>query len=502
MLTQERKQLVKSFYQLGREAIGQDFRPNEMVNEFAKTFSSGGSVNPTLAGAGDAGAALRLENLDPIMTTVLYDESDIKIFPWIEREVSTQAMFMYNKRLSYGGGGRGKAGFAEGNTPVGGTATYERDIAQIRYMGTRRGTTHQFTTMSEAGGTQLDIIDEENRNGTMALMEMIERATLWGDARILDDSGTVVHYDGVIRQLLASPFAVSNVLDLRDSINPDVFNFIGTQLRQEGKLHSSGFAKMCAFMPPTSKATLSQELYSTQRVVVQQTSGTANPNPYSQLGTMIDGMTTNFGYLRFEDSILMERVDTSLPVNSFSASGDAGAPVAPASATATAAAVAGGRVSKFAKALTATYWVSAFNNYGESLSVASAATVIAGANAQEVNIVMPATVGAWGYRIYRSDTDGLATSAGIIDEIPAALSGNTTFHDDNVWLPNTDTIVMIERDKRDLSIVQLMPLIKFPLAVVSTKQEFLLMLYHTVLLKAAQRMFMIKNVTRPTLTTY
>ena len=235
---------------------------------------------------------------------------------------------------------------------------------------------------------------------------------------------------------------------------------------------------------------------------MQQTSGTANPNPYSQLGTMIDGMTTNFGYLRFEDSILMERVDTSLPVNSFSASGDAGAPVAPASATATAAAVAGGRVSKFAKALTATYWVSAFNNYGESLSVASAATVIAGANAQEVNIVMPATVGAWGYRIYRSDTDGLATSAGIIDEIPAALSGNTTFHDDNVWLPNTDTIVMIERDKRDLSIVQLMPLIKFPLAVVSTKQEFLLMLYHTVLLKAAQRMFMIKNVTRPTLTTY
>jgi len=40
-----------------------DFAKSLNHNAIAKTFSSGGSVNPTFAGADDAGAALRLENL-------------------------------------------------------------------------------------------------------------------------------------------------------------------------------------------------------------------------------------------------------------------------------------------------------------------------------------------------------------------------------------------------------------------------------------------------------
>jgi hypothetical protein len=492
---QDRASLIKSFYQVGREDQGRDFNPQTSINDFAKTFMSGGDVNPTLAGAGDYGSALRLENLDNTMTSVLIDESEFKLFPFIEREVVTQQMFMYNKRLGYGSnGGRGKAGFTEGDTPVGGQATYERDTAHIRYFGTRRGVSHQFMQMSEAGGTQLDVVEEENRNGTMAIMEQVERAILWGDASILDGGGNVVHYDGIVKQMLASPFASQNVLDLRAPINPDVFNFIGTQLRQEGKLHN--FSKMKTFMPPAQLQGLSQELMSTGRVVYNQTANPQGNGAYLQAGGMIAGMQTNFGWLGFEDSILMERIDSSLPVNAGAASGNPSAPTAPATPTATAGAVGGGRVSSFKKGQTSYYYAAAFNNYGESLATyAGGGTAITAG--QEVGLAITNVTGAWGYRIYRNDVSNDVTTAGIIGEI-AANGGTVTFYDDNDWLPNTDVIVMLERDKRDLAIAQLMPLIKFPLAVVSTKQEFLLMLYHTVLLKAPQRAFIIKNVVRQT----
>jgi hypothetical protein len=155
---------------------------------------------------------------------------------------------------------------------------------------------------------------------------------------------------------------------------------------------------------------------------------------------------------------------------------------------------------------TNTYWyaVSAVNDAGESAATVFPVGVSVAAN-QEVNLAWANPSGVQAYRIYRvqQTSQPSATHPGwrFVGYTPKVLSGNSTFTDRNGttelynnFMPNTNISPLICRNPADLCIAQMSPLLKMPLAPISTTFEYLLLLYHTLVLKAPERQIIFKNV--------
>jgi len=64
----------------------------------------------------------------------------------------------------------------------------------------------------------------------------------------------------------------------------------------------------------------------------------------------------------------------------------------------------------------------------------------------------------------------------------------------NNFRAGTNIAPLICRNSADLCIAQMSPLLKMPLAPTSTTFEYLLLLYHTLVLKSPERQFIFKNV--------
>jgi hypothetical protein len=269
-------------------------------------------------------------------------------------------------------------------------------------------------------------------------------------------------------------------------------------------------------------------------------------------GLSIVGQSTSFGIIPFEWSIFTEPVEggTLLTV------GDSGAPAAPttpfsggsattdlstlsadtipdignvdANAGSTFPVGAATNVGTFASpgssfptntggSTNISYWyrISSVNDIGESAAtyVSSVAVAPTGPT-QEVRIRFPRVTGsgltqARAYRVYRAEV----TNAAIPDAnsalwqyvgyVPDSNAGGTRqeFTDRNGASslynnirPGTNIAPLLCRNSADLCVAQMSPLLKMPLAPVSTTFEYLLLLYHTLVLKAPERQFIFKNV--------
>ncbi|AZF90224.1 MAG: hypothetical protein BPH100C_161 [Phage 5P_2] len=337
----------------------------------------------------------------------------------------------------------------------------------------------------------MDPVAEENRNGTLELLEKIERWLMFGDSRILDENGNEVNYDGIIRQMeIQKP---DNIIDLQGQ--PFSFEYIeeaAYKLYQEGKLRNFA-GNVQAFMSPFVLSDLSRLKLQAERVMLGIE---ANRGPFVS-GEPLRGYASNFGYVPFEPSVFFEEVDGSRPLKNTTddpenGGPEPGAPDVPATVTATAGAANPAGSSKMT-AGTYYYFASAFNDSGEGLTTASSAVTVAAG--QQVTIEIARVTGATGYRIYRGTTSDYK-EAGFIATIPQPSSGNAIHVDKNQRIPFTGYVAILDRNPADLVIAQMTPLIKFPLAIVSTTIEFLLLLYHVLVVKAPERQVIFKNVGR------
>ena len=169
---------------------------------------------------------------------------------------------------------------------------------------------------------------------------------------------------------------------------------------------------------------------------------------------------------------------------------DAGStvPAAPASATIV---VAADVTSKMTTA-TNYYAVSAFGDAGESLPVMSSAVASLSGSKNTITIARVAT-NCIGYRIYRGTlSDG--SDAYLIATVPQTPSLDPTMWISNQWRPNHGMGLILHLREEDIALAQMAPRIKFPLAVVNTTIEFLLLLYHVIAVKAHERMYIVKNI--------
>ena len=483
-----RRKLVKSFDKFARPY---QWSTNEAMSEVVKALATS-----NITGFGDA-TPLRLENLDTTMTSVLFQEDHLKLLNAMPRVPAKQIVFQWLRRISYGTQ-RNSRGFVEGGTPVGGTSSWRRGSATVRYLGVRRGYTHQMVMVGQQGGSFVDPVVDENRAGTLELLGGLERDVNFSQSVVGDGSNNVINYDGLYTQLLNSSYGTVNVIDKQGQpIDFEDLENIGQTFVTQGKLFN--FNNLRTFWNPQALSDLAKlKLQAERRLINDNTPG-------YRPGVPLEGFRTQHGYFPFEESIFLDAVENGgVQVNDLGQQiADVNAPASPIITSLTPSASGG----TMPTGTSYYYHISAINVSGESLVTTSAAQSVTGPTGS-VAILIAATTGATGYRIYRGTSNNPTDpSVKLIATLPAGyplgmgvLVGTAgqgaTWTDTNAIIPGTTQAIIGNFAEEDMALAQLAPLIKFPLAVVNTTQEFLLILYHTPILKAPERLVWIKNIGR------
>lgn len=475
--------LTKSFDEVSQANWGMTAgeRVVQLQTEYADAMNKAMGVN-SLSGTNDFGdfGALRIEDLDPTMTKVLFDRSHMVMQRWLGKETADQLVYQYNVQHAYGDS-RAQAGFREGWGPGTSNAEYSRETAIIRYLGIEGGYTHQLGAMKR--GTQKDPVATENENRVIQLLELVERGLVWGDSSLVDEKGEVVMYDGLYKQIRASA-PPENVIDMRGQpFELDVLQDIG--LIYHDYRYTNDFSKVKMFSPGQVLTDLAKTLDDNDRRLLggqgSQPAGGYMP------GAPIKGFLTQFGPILFQPSVFMQPVPNNKP--RLITKGSYGAATTIASATPGVDASGTSQI----EAGTVWYFVSAIYQSGES--VVSAGVSATPTPLQKVTVTVNRSAQLTdirGYRIYRSDTANAADAGWVADVPDSAVS--ITFVDLNDVLPNTNIALVLEGSEDNLMIAQLAPLMRLAQPIFKTTLPFYYILYHTLLVKAPSRQFLIRNI--------
>lgn len=478
----EKKFLAKSFNQLAKSAYGNDWNGVESYVEklsqpLVKALATGSVAGQSFGN----GSALVLQNLDSIMTSVLFTEEQLVKQRFIDRVPSINPIYQWNRRNTYGSN-RGAMGFAEGGIGPVGNASWSRNQETVRFFGVQRGTTIVANLAGALGGMFDNPIEEEEYDGTMQLLSSVERSLVWGNSNVTDGAGNPIFYDGFYRKL-RNGYATSNIIDMRGApLTFDVFSDIAARLQ---KNYVTNTRNLAAFLDPDSLNTLQLMKNTAERRAM----GSSPSQDGYVTGTPLKGYDTQLGFIPFISDVFMEPVAGGLPLGT----ADQGAPATPAAVTSGVAAPTGGVVSKWANsdAGNVYYSVAAFNAAGESLCFVT--TAVAATATNVVTLTIPNVAGAFGYRVYRGKTSN-GSDAKWIAEVANTGGANTLFVDDNFILPGTGTSLIIEKSQQNVVIPQMAPLLKLPLAIQNTTIPFGLLYLHTLAVKAPERQFMIINI--------
>lgn len=482
----QKKFIAKTFNQLAKNAVGTSgwVGTDEYVNDISKNLSKALATS-SIGGMAD-GSSLVLQNLDSIMTSVLFDRRHLIKQRFIDRVASINPVYQWNRRNQYGSS-RGANAFAEGNIGPVGLGSWSRNTEEVRFFGVQRGTTVVANIAGALGGMFDNPVEEEEYDGTMQLLGSVERSLTWGNSTITDNDGNQIFYDGFYRKLKAKAGAgkvfPQQIIDLHGK--PMTFDVISEIAARASKQYISTADDMAAFHSPDTMTTL--QLLKTQ---AERNNNLQDAGGFFA-GTPIEGYRTQIGTIPFAQDVMLDPFEGGkAPLTA----ADSGAPATPAGVTTSVGAPTGSQVSNWLTGDDASvyYTVSAFNAKGESIGFTTTAAAVASAG-DVVTVTVPNVTGAWGYRVYRgTKSDG--SDAQWIGETAATTTANATFVDDNSIMPGTDVSLFINRDPVNLVIAQMAPLLKLPLAVQNTTIPFGLLYLHTLAMKAPERQFMVVNI--------
>ena len=494
-----------SFEELGRSTFGKRFSSDYIVDEMRKSMATTAGVS----GSSDA-SAIRLENLDMVMSSVLFDESHLMLFNWLHKYPSTQNFYQWNRRNQYGSG-RSRIGFLEGGGPGGSLASWNRFGTYVKWLGVKRGLTHQMMLTGSAGGSQLDPVAEENRDGTLDLLEKVERGLLWFDSNI---DGQV--FDGILRQVfngsnsnIPGPPTIDpgsmfgfNIVDMhgasltRDDITDVATKFFNRKVQN--------FKNLNMFTSGDVIADLDKTLSNSDRIFLPRGEGEGFVS-----GHYLAGHRTRFGTIPFTPTVFSDPFETKAPLATATAA--ISAPAAPTctaispssqttpghtvpAPTATGNTVTWTPISNFKTADAKTYYysVSAVDAAGETIATVSTGTAVS--STQVVTVVTTRVTNALYYVVYRGlVADGSdAKYIGMVSQ--ANSSGDAKFVDTNFIMAGTDSVWFLERTPSNMVVAQMAPLTKMLLPQEQTTFPFFLLLYVSLVVKVAERQIIFMNV--------
>ena len=167
------------------------------------TDGTGGTGGPIVGGAGSyatqlphqfsGGNALAVEDLDRTLKLVTFGLEHLRLWKDILKERVPQVVHEYNVQNAYGESDASPF-FEMGATPTETDAQYNRDVVQIKYLGTKGAVLHNLTLIQAAHGP---VVAREVKNKTIELLARNERF-------MFDANSAVVaqEYDGLEAQII------------------------------------------------------------------------------------------------------------------------------------------------------------------------------------------------------------------------------------------------------------------------------------------------------------
>ena len=431
------------------------------------------------------GGALRVESLDSTLKIVSFMEKNIVFYNDIPKTKAYNTVEEYNLLSKYGG--RGGFFIEEGGLPRTEDSKYQRKAAFVKFMGTTREITHPMLLVRPAHG---NVVALETKNGAKWMLQRMEEQLFKGNSAFAAEA-----FDGIETQHTAGVASADTAGDGRPDISIEhVIDLRGKQPMSETVfeevariLADDYYYPTHCYLPNTAHSDFNKSFFSKGRYQIPVGAD-------HQVGFVVDKVRTAGGVVQLRPDVFL-RVNETAPTVADNAS----APTAPVSATVTVQATTTSRGFKTDEFGTYRYSVTAVSKNGESAPTAGSADAVVTGGSEEVDIVIVrgAVAGndlTTSYRIYRSRLeDGVAGTRYLVREI-ASAGANTEFLDGNEDIPGLGRAYMGQLDESVLTLRELSPMLKFPLATVASSIRWMQLYYNTPILFRPRGWVVIKNI--------
>lgn len=445
------------------------------VEELQKALAITQNYGTTAPGSLAGGSALAVEDLDRTLKLVTHGLEHLKLWKDIIKEKTAQTVQEYNVQNSYGQ--EVSPFFAMGGTPTSTDANYEREIVQVKYLGTQGQVQHNLTMIQAAHGP---VIAREVKNKTIELLSRNERAMFSADSNI-----NALEYDGIEAQIRAkeaqstyksTAFAgyssagadESVIIDVRGSdFDEDVSEDMALK-----NVNNFGMAMDC-YLGTDVHSKFSRAFYNKQRTV---------PGAELSSGNRVKEHQGTLDF-RFKPSLFNRPRKSPL-------SASISAQAVPTTANMTTPANAD---SSFAAADAGTYSYRISAVYADGETAASTQIAAAVAAGDDVRIEVSYAGAPLYFNVFRAPV-GTIVNHEFIGRVKPVSSGTSILVDLNKALPGKAKAFLLMHDADCLSFKQLGSLIKYDLAVTDTSYKWLQLMYGTPLVSAARKHVIADNL--------
>lgn len=456
--------------------------PAEELDELRKALDTGSHAYSTATpGALTQGAALQVESLDATLRNVTFRMSNLKLWPDLPKSKAENTVEEYNLQQNYGGDN--PVFFTDGGLPNSEDASYSREVELVKFLGTTRSVTHPLTLVKPAHGP---IIAREIKNGTMWILEKLERALFNADSAIQS-----LEFDGISKQIQNKG---SNseykgdfpgfgddqdvVIDVRDAV-------LDEDLLEEGAnriAENFGFPSTL-YLDTRAHSDLSKQFYPKERIPnMGQADGKA--------GYVLKQFVSSAGNFDLKGNVFNR--PRRKPVT--------GVGNAPSSVNGADSTEASGSEWLTADQGDYIYGVSAVYSASGESPAAFDASAYSKANNNNVDVTWVAPTPPSGesilyYNVFRSEKDGASSSAEFIARV---AGGTVTYRDKNAKLPGLSDAFLCQMDAESFGWKQLAPLMKMDLAIVAAAYRWMQLLYGTPIVYTPRKNIIFENIGRAT----
>lgn len=410
----------------------------EEIQSLVKALEAG-SYNAA-PGQLNQGASLQTEDLSPVMQNVTFEDKHIKLQKALSVKEAKSQLVQFNRQLDYGIFG-GSAQY-EGGIGEEDTSNYVRAVIPMSYYSTVRRVTVAANQISAFDGTKAE--DRAAKDAAMKLAGDIEFDTFRGQEEF-SNAGTfdgnplaiarIPNMVGLNAQIRQSD-ALSNTQDLMFAeygsdqtvvlaANGALTQSIIEDAAVRSAMNHGSADKM--YLDPISMSQYNKIAHAKERIFLAGSAQEAT-------GAELRKQWVSSGMVEMEASRFLS--GKTRPARSRN-----GAPAAPATLTATAAATGA------LDAGTYYYYTTAVNERGES--VRSAIDSDTATDGQRINLAIAAVTSAKYFNVYRgSQADG--SDAKFIGRVKAAGAGSTTFADLGNRTPGSVTGYLVQSNTMGL----------------------------------------------------
>jgi hypothetical protein len=440
----------------------------QAINDIlSKSFTTGYGITPdTQSGA----AALRREFLEDEVKMLAFSSSDFTIYPMINKQQVNATVVKYAVFNQHGRTGHSRfvreVGVATVNDP-----TIKQKTVSMKFLSDTK-------QQSIAAGLVNNIADPMTiltEDAIAVIAKSIEWGIFYGDSSLsADNPADGIEFDGLVNLIDAT-----NTIDVRGQLTEAVLNKAAVTV-------AKGYGKATdAFMPVGVQADFTNGLLSRQMAIMP------NPQGGMSTGMAINQFLSSRGPINLHGSTIMENdnilIQGQIPQQN--------APL-PATVSAAITASNGGNWAT-GEQTSQNYKVVVFSDEAQSADSATATATVSGAlNSVDLTITLQPLYQAQPQfvEVFRQ---GKATNYYYkIARIPANQFTNNVyvFHDKNAIQPETCDVFVGELSPQTISLLELLPMMRLPLAQMNATVTFTVLWYGALALYAPKKWVRLKNV--------